>query len=121
MKQLLKRLLFKLARTRIGGWLVSWGLRHMSFLIPAERLHETTTLLAFYHPVPSHVVHILIVPKQTIRRMTAIDDSHTAFLVEVFATVKLLVEKLNLTGYSLVCNGGAYQDVPHLHFHLIAD
>ena len=24
-------------------------------------------------------------------------------------------------GYRLLVNGGAYQDVPHLHFHLVAD
>jgi diadenosine tetraphosphate (Ap4A) HIT family hydrolase len=28
---------------------------------------------------------------------------------------------LEQTGYRLIANGGAFQDVPHLHFHLIAE
>ena len=34
-----------------------------------------------------------------------------------------LVAELQLEkrGYRLIANGGAYQDVPHLHFHLVSD
>ena len=95
----------------------------MNAFIPVDRLHETSTLMAFHHPRPTHNTHILLVPKRTIPNMTALNTDHCDFLTDVFATVKHLVSELNLsdTGYSLVCNGGASQDVPHLHFHLISD
>ncbi len=42
------------------------------------------------------------------------------FLTDLFITVQVLVEGLELDRYRLICNGGAYQDVPHLHFHLVS-
>ncbi|MGB1286880.1 MAG: HIT domain-containing protein [Aggregatilineales bacterium] len=95
----------------------------MPWTIPAKRLHETDTLLAFHHPVPSYPVHILIVPKRGYENMMAIDASDTAFMQDVFITVQQLITRLALDagGYRLICNGGAYQDVKLLHFHLISD
>ena len=42
------------------------------------------------------------------------------FYFDLFSTVQELVNEMQLaeTGYRLVVNGGAYQDVPQLHFHL---
>ncbi len=123
---LLRRWLFlgarRIADTWFGRALISLGFTYMSFAIPVERLHETKTLLAFYHPRPSYETHILLVPKRTIPNMLSISAEDNDFLQDVFAVVRQLVNELDLTdaGYSLTCNGGAYQDIPHLHFHLIS-
>jgi diadenosine tetraphosphate (Ap4A) HIT family hydrolase len=47
----------------------------------------------------------------------------TDFLRKLIETVQSLVREFNLAhnGYRLIANGGAYQDVPQLHFHLVAD
>lgn len=121
--RLLRRWLFRVARTPWMGGVVGWVFAHMSFLIPVERLRDTPTLVAFYHPKPSHKVHVLIVPKKVVGSMLDLDASDSAFLVEMFATVQALVDELGIRerGYSLVTNGGLYQDVKQLHFHLISD
>lgn len=95
----------------------------MSFAIPVKRLHETATLLAFYHPRPSYAVHILIVPKKALDSLSALDSSDDIFLADVFRTTQILVKELNLAtnGYRLIVNGGEYQEVPQLHFHLISE
>jgi len=95
----------------------------MSFAIPLNRLRETETLLAFHHPKPSHTVHILLVPKRPIASLLDISSTDGDFLHDLFETVQSLVHELGLNreGYSLISNGGAYQDVPHLHFHLISN
>lgn len=93
----------------------------MSFLIPVDRLYETKTLLAFYHPVPSYRVHILIVPKRSIADLLALTPHDHDFAVEVFTTAQHLIRELKLSSYRLITNGGDYQDVPILHFHLISD
>jgi len=115
--------LFRLARTRRAGYLVGWMFAHMSFVIPVDRLHETATLLAFYHPKPSYPVHILIVPKRTRRGLEALSPADADFMVDLFAAVQKLVQDLGLerTGYRLICNGGVYKDVQQLHFHLISE
>jgi histidine triad (HIT) family protein len=112
-----------LARSRFARRVIGWIFASMSWAIPVKRLRETDTLLAFYHPKPSYAIHILIVPKRSIGRMVELSAAHSDFLVDLFATVQSLVAELGLEygGYRLICNGGAYQDVPHLHFHLVAD
>ncbi len=95
----------------------------MSFTIPVKRLRETETLMAFHHPQPSHPLHILLVPKRPYASLMELSPDDAGFLKDLFATVQDLVREFDLTrgGYRLVANGGTYQDVPHLHFHLIAE
>ena len=96
----------------------------MSFALPVERLRETATLLAFYHPRPAYPLHVLLVPKKPIASLAELDPaSDSAFLVELYTTVQGLIAEFHLAqaGYRLIVNGGAYQDFPFLHFHLISD
>jgi diadenosine tetraphosphate (Ap4A) HIT family hydrolase len=118
----LRVLLFRLARSRFARYVIGWMFAHMSFIIPVNRLRETDTLLAFHHPQPSYPVHILIVPKRALGSMNDLTPADADFTADLFATVQSLVAELHLEapGYRLICNGGAYQDVPHLHFHLIS-
>jgi histidine triad (HIT) family protein len=94
----------------------------MSFVLPVERLHETDTLVAFHHPRPSHPLHILLVPKRKLSNLMAVQPADSDFFTDLYRTVQKLVIEFNLEapGYTLLVNGGAYQDVPHLHFHLIS-
>lgn len=90
--------------------------------LPVHYHHQTQTLTAFDHPAPSYPVHILIVPRDPIASLIGLDpDRDSLFLHDLFATVQLLVHQLSLEQYRLICNGGAYQEIPHLHFHLIGE
>ena len=92
----------------------------MSFLLPVDRLLETDTLLAFYHPRPSYPVHVLLIPKSPFASLLDV-PADDPFPAELFQAVQTLVPRLGLRqGYRLIANGGDNQDVPHLHFHLIA-
>jgi diadenosine tetraphosphate (Ap4A) HIT family hydrolase len=62
----------------------------MSFLIPVKRLRETSNLIAFHHPSPSYKVHVLIVPKRQVDSLASLDPQDTAFLTDLYATVKAL-------------------------------
>ena len=95
----------------------------MSFGLPVQRLRETRSLIAFYHPQPTYSVHILLVPKKALASLSALTPADAPFLVDLFQTVQDLVKELCLEGggYRLIVNGGRYQDVPQLHFHLVAD
>jgi len=94
----------------------------MSFAIPVKRLRETDTLLAFHHPKPAYPFHVLLVPKKAIARLEDLDAVDSVFLSDLFSAVQSLVQEFKLAenGYRLIVNGGAYQDFPHLHFHLIS-
>jgi histidine triad (HIT) family protein len=118
----LMALLLRLARSPAGGWIIAFFLAHAAFLLPAGRLYETRSLLAFPHPRPSYPVHILLVPRHRLAGLTALSPADVEFLQDLFTAVRHLVITLNLEpeGYRLIANGGAYQDVPHLHFHLVS-
>jgi len=93
----------------------------MSFAIPVKHLQETETLLAFYHPKPTYQFHILLIPKKSITSLEDFDPNDTAFLRDLYLTVQNLVDKFQLTAYRFIVNGGAYQDFPQLHVHLVSD
>lgn len=111
-----------LARSAIGRRLTGWLFAYMSFIIPVERLRETETLMAFHHPRPSYPVHILLVPKRPLASLTDLSPADADFTADLFATAQSLIAEFNLesSGYRLISNGGSYQDIPHLHFHLIS-
>lgn len=111
-----------LARSPVGRRLTGWLFAYMSFAIPVKRLRETETLMAFHHPRPSYPVHILLVPKRPLAALTDLSANDTDFMAELFSTANSLIEEFNLqvAGYRLITNGGPYQDIPHLHFHLIS-
>lgn len=114
--------LFCLTRLSVVQRLIGWIFAHMSFVIPVQRLRETETLLAFHHPSPSYPIHILIIPKRALISLADLTPSHTDFTIDLFAIVQSLVKEFDLEvhGYRLICNGGIYQDVPQLHFHLVS-
>lgn len=114
---------YRAANTRLGKRLVGLVFSRMSRLLPVDRLRETETLLAFNHPEPGYRVHILLVPKRSISSLTELNDSDRQFLQDLFACVKSLVEEFRLeeAGYRLIVNGGEYQDIPQLHFHLVSE
>ncbi|MFZ0545882.1 MAG: HIT domain-containing protein [Candidatus Promineifilaceae bacterium] len=116
-------MIFTLARSPIGRRLTGWLFTHMSFAIPVHRLRETDTLMAFHHPRPAYPIHILLVPKRPISTLTDLTPADTDFLTDLVSTVQSLIAEFDLEskGYRLITNGGPYQDIPHLHFHLISE
>jgi histidine triad (HIT) family protein len=102
---------------------IGWIFAHMSFAIPVKRLHETETLMAFYHPKPSYPFHVLLVPKKAVASLKDLDPKDTTFLTDLYSTVQQLVDEFQLAegAYRLIVNGGEYQDFPQLHFHLISN
>jgi histidine triad (HIT) family protein len=119
----MKRWLFSVARSPGLRPIVRWVFAHMSFLLPVQRLRETETLIAFHHPRPSYPFHVLLVSKQGYTSLLDVPPQAADFLRDLMETVQSLVREFHLDagGYRLIANGGSYQDVPQLHFHLVSD
>ena len=122
-KSHIAKMLFEIARRPIGAWLVGQVFAYASRLLPIHRRYESRLVVAFDHPQPSYPVHILIVPKKAIRGFEELGKADLPILADIFAAAQLLVDDMQLAehGYRLIVNGGAYQDVKQLHFHLIAE
>lgn len=114
---------FAIARSPLGRVLVGLAFSHLRFALPLRRIRETPALIAFHHPKPAYRVHILIVPKRAIPGLEALDESDSELLLEIFQVAGYLIQDFGLEGMGaqLIVNGGKYQDVPQLHFHLVCD
>lgn len=117
----MNHLLFSIAKTWFGGLLIHWVIAHFSFIIPGDKLINNDDLLAFHHPTPSYPFQIIIVPKSKYISLQDLPSDELGFEKALFLAVNDLVNRYNLKNYRLVANGGNYQEVDHLHFHLISD
>ena len=108
---------------QLGKVILLWSITHMNNVLPIERLRETDNLIAFHHPEPTYPVHILIVPKRTIPTLMDITPTDAGLIMEIMQTALSLVDefKLQEVGYRLIVNGGKYQSLPQLHYHLVSE
>ena len=122
MVALVSKLLFSIAKSRAGTLITGWSFAHLSALIPVDKLYETEWVVAFRHPKPSYPTHILIVPKRQIQSLLALTEADLPVLGEVVKAAQHLARTLALEekGFRLIVNGGAYQDVMQIHWHLVS-
>ena len=82
---------------------------------------ENDHAMAFASIDPVAEKHILIVPKKHIANFGDISKEDKDVTFAMVELVQKLVSDLDMSsGYKIAVNGGSYQVVPHLHWHLLA-
>lgn len=116
------RLALWIARTPFARLGLVLALRFTPSLFPGRIHHLDKTLIAFDHPAPQYPVHILIIPRAGLRglRESSLKDGNILSAVLRLANQLAVECGCASTGWRLVANGGAYQEVPVLHFHLLS-
>jgi histidine triad (HIT) family protein len=90
--------------------------------IPAKIIWEDDDTIAFHDVNPQAPVHVLIVPKRVVPRLTEATENDRALLGKLLLVARDIANKLDLSsGYRVVINSGpdAGESVPHLHVHLL--
>jgi len=92
--------------------------------IPAEIVFESENVVAFKDIKPQAPIHILIIPKIEIPKVSDIKGSeHAALLGEMFDAANKLAKDLGISerGFRLVfnCGNDGGQEVYHIHMHLL--
>jgi len=90
--------------------------------IKAKIVYEDETVIAFEDINPKAPVHILIIPREHIERVSDIDKDGGVTGKLIFVATRLARERgIESSGYRLIinCNKDAGQEVPHLHLHLM--
>jgi len=91
--------------------------------IPASVVHSSERLVAFRDIDPKAPVHILVIPREHLASLDAVDERHRALLGEILLLARHLArdEGIAERGYRTVINTGADggQSVHHLHLHLL--
>ena len=93
--------------------------------LPTEIIMESEYSIAFNDIAPQASIHILVIPKgKYIKYDDFLNKASKEEIYDFFMLINRLVKINNLekTGYRLIANAGknANQEVPHLHFHLLA-
>lgn len=92
--------------------------------IPANIVFESDSVLAFKDINPQAPVHVLIIPKIEIPKVTDINgNEHSQLLGEMIDAANKIAKDLGISedGFRLVFNCGENggQEVYHLHLHLL--
>lgn len=90
--------------------------------IPSRRAFENEHIYAFYDIAPQAPVHILVIPKEHIESVDAVNSDNSAIVAEIFENIPRIAREAGITnGYRVISNCGddACQSVHHLHFHIL--
>jgi histidine triad (HIT) family protein len=90
--------------------------------IPADIVYEDNLCLAFKDIQPQAPVHVLLIPKQPIAKLSDAEATDHALMGHLLLTAKRVADQLGLEqGYRVVINTGEAggQTVYHLHLHIL--
>ena len=88
--------------------------------IPSKTIYEDDIVKVFLDINPNTNGHCLIIPKKHIITVNELDNELITHILEVEKKMyKLLKEKLNIEGLTIVQNNEYGQEVKHYHVHLI--
>lgn len=87
---------------------------------PAKIAFETSSTIAFDSILPVAKHHVLIIPKEHISTFTDLEENHKDTFMEMAKTAQQVINDRKISnGYKLIFNGGKYQAVKHIHWHLL--
>ena len=91
--------------------------------IPAKTAYEDAEVLAFHDIQPKAPVHIQVIPKRHIARVSEVGPAEAGLVGRLVLVANRLAKESGVAepGYRLVinCNAAAGQSVYHLHLHLL--
>ncbi|MBS0664457.1 MAG: histidine triad nucleotide-binding protein [Verrucomicrobia bacterium] len=90
--------------------------------IPAKIEHEDEHCVVIHDIQPQAPVHMLVIPKRLVTRLSEARVDDQALLGHLLLTAGSVARRLQLTeGYRIVINNGPFggESVPHLHVHVL--
>lgn len=90
--------------------------------IPSNKLYEDEQVYAFFDIDPQAPTHFLVIPKEHIASVAAVNPTNSAVVAHCFEVIAKLAKERGLDSFRVVSNIGeqAGQSVFHLHFHVLS-
>lgn len=89
--------------------------------VPSKKVYEDDHILAFYDIHPLAPVHVLVIPKKHITKLSEAREEDESLLGKLQLTAAKIARDLKIDGAFRIslCNGKrAGQSVLHIHYHL---
>ena len=94
--------------------------RIVSGEIPATKIHESDTVMAFLDAFPLTRGHCLVIPKSHFTRIQDMPPDVNSAVFETVSRLAALTDKIAGSTLIAVHNGPeSGQEVPHVHVHLV--
>lgn len=91
--------------------------------IPSSIVYEDDEILAFKDIAPLAPVHIVVIPKKHIEKITQISEEDEAVIGKIYTVINKIAEEQGIAedGFRVIINCGENggQEVKHIHFHLL--
>jgi histidine triad (HIT) family protein len=87
-----------------------------------ERVFEDERVLAFHHPRPSAVPHVVVIPKQHVASLLAPEALDGNLLVSMLTAVQVAATNIGVDadpGFYLRAGAAAPGVTPHMHWHVL--
>jgi diadenosine tetraphosphate (Ap4A) HIT family hydrolase len=112
----------RISSSRFFGSAIGFGFEYLTSFLPLKKLLDRKEIVTFLHPSPAFESHLLLVPKRSIPtfRELLTKDNEPYFVAAIAAGREILGDQA-WPHYSFGVNGGTYQDVAQVHFHLYAE
>lgn len=92
--------------------------------IPSEKVYEDEEIVAFKDINPAAPIHILVIPKKHIEKITEIKKEDEALIGRMYSVINKIAKEQGFSedGFRMIvnCEKNAGQEVMHLHFHILA-
>ena len=92
--------------------------------IPSNKVYEDEEILAFKDINPAAPIHILVIPKKHLESLATMKEGDEKIISKIYQVINIIAKKQGFKekGYRVIVNCGkdGGQEVPHLHFHLLA-
>ena len=91
--------------------------------IPAATVYEDENTMAFNDIKPQAPVHIIVIPKRHIEKISDVKEEDSALAAQLISVGNKIAKEKGLidSGYRFVinCNKDAGQEVFHIHMHVL--
>ena len=91
--------------------------------IPSKIVYEDEEVLAFEDIAPQAPVHIVVIPKKHIAKITEIEKEDEALIGKIYSVINKIAREKQIAeeGFRVIINCGENggQEVKHIHFHLL--
>lgn len=89
--------------------------------IPATKVYEDETSIAFRDINPQAPTHVLVIPRKHIESLSEMTEEDETLVGHIARVCGEIAKQENLTGYRTVINTGAEagQSIFHVHAHVL--
>jgi len=91
--------------------------------LKSDILYEDDKVVAFKDINPQAPVHVLVIPKEHISKISDINETNKEIISDLIVVANKIADDLKVkeSGYRLVlnCGSNAGQEVFHIHLHLL--